>query len=38
MREKLQRILKEDPRLAIVLAEILNPPPSISTVPRHWEA
>lgn len=35
--EKLQAILKEDPRLAILLAEILAPPPSLGACPRPWE-
>ncbi|MFN3346830.1 MAG: hypothetical protein ACK42E_03345 [Candidatus Bipolaricaulaceae bacterium] len=35
--EKLQAVLKEDPRLAILLAEILAPPPSLSPAPRLWE-
>lgn len=35
--EKLQKILKEEPALAIVLAEILSPPPGISSAPRPWE-
>lgn len=35
--EKLQAILKEDPRLAILLAEILAPPPSLASSPRPWE-
>jgi len=37
-REKIREILKEDPRVAVVLAEILSPPPSISTLPRPWES
>lgn len=35
--EKLQKILAETPQLAILLGEILSPPPSISTLPRPWE-
>lgn len=35
--ERLQAILKEDPRLAILLAEILGPPPSLASAPRPWE-
>lgn len=35
--EKIQEILRETPELAIILAEILAPPPSISTLPRPWE-
>jgi hypothetical protein len=33
-----QEILKKDPRAAILLAEILYPPPSISALPRPWES
>jgi len=33
-----QSILREDPRAAIVLAEILGPPPGLSGgPPRPWE-
>lgn len=35
--EKLEALLKEDPRLAILLAEILAPPPGLATAPRPWE-
>ncbi len=37
-REKIREILREDPQVAILLAEILSPPPSISTLPRPWES
>jgi len=37
-REKIREILKKDPGVAIILAEILSPPPSISTLPRTWES
>lgn len=36
--EKVQKILREEPDVAIVLGEILSPPPSISTIPRSWES
>jgi len=36
--ETIRKILKKDPRVAILLAEILSPPPSISTLPRTWES
>lgn len=36
--EKIREVLKKDPRVAILLAEILSPPPSISTLPRPWES
>lgn len=35
--EKIQKILREEPQLAIILMEILSPPPSISPLPRPWE-
>ncbi len=35
---QIREILKKSPALAIVLAEILSPPPSISTLPRPWES
>ncbi len=37
VREKIQKMLKEEPEAAIILAEILSPPPSISSLPRPWE-
>lgn len=37
VREKIQKMLKEEPELAIILAEILSPPPSTSLLPRPWE-
>lgn len=36
--EKVQKILREEADVAIVLGEILSPPPSISTIPRPWES
>ncbi len=36
--ELLQEILKEDPRAAIILGEILGPPIGLGTSPSHlWE-
>ncbi|MCR4392656.1 MAG: hypothetical protein NUV94_07880 [Candidatus Acetothermia bacterium] len=36
---KLWELLREDPRLAILLGEILGPPPSSGEgPPRPWEA
>lgn len=37
MEKELREILKRNPGLAVILAEILSPPPSISTLPRPWE-
>lgn len=34
----IQRLLQEDPRIAIVLAEIIGPPPGLgASPPRLWE-
>ena len=34
----IKKILREDPRVAIVLAEILGPPPGLqSAPPRRWD-
>lgn len=35
--ERLKQVLKEEPELAILLAEIISAPPSISALPRPWE-
>lgn len=37
LEKELREILKRTPGLAVILAEILSPPPSISTLPRPWE-
>jgi hypothetical protein len=37
LQKMLPRILKENPEVAIVLAEVLAPPPSLSQAPRPWE-
>ena len=35
----IKEILREDPRAAIVLAEILGPPPGLAgSPPKPWEA
>lgn len=31
--EELKRLLREDPRVAVVLAEILGPPPALRELP-----
>jgi len=37
--ELIQRLLREDPRIALVLAEIIGPPPGLGASPlRLWEA
>jgi len=35
--EMIRGILKRDPRMAIVLAEILRPPPALEERPHPWE-
>jgi len=35
--EMIRGILQRDPRVAIVLAEILRPPPALEERPRPWE-
>jgi len=36
--ELIRRLLEEDPRIAIVLAEIIGPPPGLADPPpRPWE-
>ena len=35
--EMIRRILRRDPRVAIVLAEILGPPPALEERPHPWE-
>ncbi|MGB9757024.1 MAG: hypothetical protein ACPLRP_01255 [Candidatus Bipolaricaulaceae bacterium] len=35
--EKLEKIIRENPEVAIILAEILAPPPSLSALPKPWE-
>ncbi len=35
--EELLRLVRENPELAILLAEILTPPPSLSPSPKPWE-
>ncbi len=35
--KKLEKILRENPGVAIILAEILAPPPGLSTLPKPWE-
>lgn len=36
--EKIRATLKDDPRVALVLSEILGPPPALAPRPRPWEA
>jgi len=36
--EMIRRILRRDPQVAIVLAEILGPPPALEERPHPWEA
>lgn len=35
--ETIRDILERDPRVGILLAEILGPPPALEEVPRPWE-
>ncbi len=35
--EAIRRILREDPRVGILLAEILGPPPALGESARPWE-
>ena len=36
--ELVQKILREDPRAAIVLAEIIGPPPGLqNAAPKPWD-
>jgi hypothetical protein len=35
--EIVREILEEDPRVGIVLAEILGPPPALDDTPRPWD-
>jgi len=35
--ETIREILRDDLRVAIVLAEILRPPPALEERPRPWE-
>jgi len=35
--EAIRRILQDDPRVGLLLAEILGPPPALGEAPRPWE-
>lgn len=35
--EAIRRILRDDPRVGILLAEILGPPPALGEAPPPWE-
>ena len=35
--ETIRRILRDDPRVGILLAEILGLPPALEEAPRPWE-
>lgn len=35
--EAIRGVFRDDPRVAIVLAEILGPPPALEERPRPWE-